>query len=119
MTESTQTAAVIALVRDLMFSSKISSTARALNISVKIVRDPARLADQSGNCLLVDLNQDGAISAAAQWRQAMGRTVIGFVSHVDATAISAARQAGIDQVMARSQFVNSLESILQKAASSQ
>jgi hypothetical protein len=45
------------------------------------------------------------------------RTVntLGYVSHVDSDAISAARQAGIDQVLARSAFTAQLGTILQSA----
>ena len=107
---------VIALVRDLMFSSKISSTGRAMGIPVKMVRDPAQLGSQPAQCLIVDLNQDSVIPAAMQWRQTIGNPVIGFVSHVDTAAIAAARQAGIDRVMPRSQFVTMLPTILQEAA---
>jgi hypothetical protein len=108
--------AVIALVRDLMFSSKITSTARAAGVTVKIIRDPAQLSAQPAQCLLVDLNQEGAIAAAAQWRTTTGKPAIGFVSHVDSTTITQAREAGIDRVMPRSQFVASLQKILQEAA---
>lgn len=106
----------IALVRDLMFSGRISATCRAMGISVKMLRDPAQLVSQVAQCLIVDLNQDGAIPAAVQWRQSTENPVIGFVSHVDTAAITAARQAGIDRVMPRSQFVTSLPTILQQAA---
>jgi CheY-like chemotaxis protein len=37
---------------------------------------------------------------------------IGFVSHVDAGTIQAARQAGCDEVMARSAFAGNLAAIL-------
>lgn len=37
---------------------------------------------------------------------------IGFVSHVDAATIQAARQAGCDEVMARSAFAGNLAAIL-------
>src|SRR5437868_1615938 len=89
---------VLALVRDLIFSTKITTTARAGGISVKVVRDPAKLAGETGSLLLVDLNLPGAIDAAAAWRG--NGAVVGFVSHVDAETASAARSAGIDRVMA-------------------
>ena len=38
--------------------------------------------------------------------------VVGFVSHVRADRIAAAKQAGIDQVLARSAFVAKLAGIL-------
>lgn len=105
---------VIALVRDLMFSSKITATARAVGVPVTIVRDPARLADTPGDRLLIDLNLPGAIDAAAAWAGAdPSRQTVGFVSHVDTDTIHQARTAGIQQVMARSQFTARLAEILQ------
>jgi hypothetical protein len=58
------------------------------------------------------LDQLGAIDAAAEWKQRGGGTVIGFVSHVNADAIRQARDAGLDQVLARSAFVESLPRLL-------
>jgi CheY-like chemotaxis protein len=101
---------VLALVRDLMFSSKISAEARSAGVPCKIIRDPAQLAtaDPAPQFLLVDLNLPGAIEAASTWRQGSGKPVIGFVSHVDSDTISKARASGIDLVQARSQFVQQL-----------
>lgn len=103
---------VLALVRDLMFSSKIIAEARAAGIEVNIVRDPARLRDQAGRRLLVDLNLDGALDAASEWKNATGGNVIGFVSHVDTATIERAKQAGLDEVMPRSKFTSHLPDLM-------
>jgi hypothetical protein len=103
---------VIALVRDLMFSSRIRSVAKDLGVAVLVVRDPAQMVAIDGDRLLVDLNQEGAIEAARQWRKGSGGVVTGFVSHVDVETINRARAAGIDQVMARSRFVEVLPELL-------
>jgi len=103
----------LVLVRDLMFSSKISATAKAGGIGIEMLRDPATLTDRTGDRLIVDLNQPGTLDAATIWKSAaQGRQVIGFVSHVDGETIAKARAAGIDRVMPRSQFVGSLETLL-------
>src|SRR5438132_11710344 len=104
--------AVLVLVRDLIFSSRISATARAGGAKVKMLRDPSALASEAGLRLIVDLDQTGAIEAAADWKRRGGGTVIGFVSHVNAEAIRQAREAGLDQVLARSAFVESLSRLL-------
>ena len=57
--------AVLALVRDLIFATKISACARAAGIDCRIIRDPAQLASHPGNLLLVDLNEPDAIAAAS------------------------------------------------------
>ena len=104
---------VLVLVRDLMFASKILGTAQAIGVSVKMVREPLKLAGEAGRRLIVDLNLEGAIEAAVAWKQARcGGEVVGFVSHVDGETIRKAREAGVDSVMARSEFVRSLEQVL-------
>lgn len=103
---------VVAVVRDLIFASRI----RGQGTDVTLVRDPALLAGAPGDRALVDLNLPGALEAAVAWRDAAaapaGRTLIGFVSHVDRAAIDRARAAGFDQVLARSQFVQVLPKLL-------
>lgn len=103
---------VVCLVRDLLFYSKIRAAADALGVALKSLRDPARLVDETGCALIVDLNQSDCLQAAAQWRQRTRLPVIGFASHVDVETINAARVAGIDQVLARSQFEKNLPKIL-------
>jgi glutamyl-tRNA reductase len=105
---------VVAVVRDLMFVSKITGAATAQGSTVKIIRDPAKLAGESGRLLIVDLNLPGAIEAAAAWLPNFKVSSIGFVSHVDADSARRAREAGIEQVMARSRFVEVLEELFAK-----
>jgi len=115
MSESLQSESslpILALVSDLMFSSRISAEARAAGSPLKIVRQPAQLGDLDGRLLIVDLNQPGAIAAAAAWAKMRGRPVVGFVSHVDAAAIAEARAAGLATIMARSKFVEVLPELV-------
>ncbi|HET6248500.1 MAG TPA: hypothetical protein VFE47_12430 [Tepidisphaeraceae bacterium] len=103
---------VLALVGDLIFSTRISMAGKAAGVSVKIIRKPEKLAGEPGRLLLVDLNQDGAIDAAGAWRNGQEAVAIGFVSHVDAETARRARLAGIDRVLARSHFVKILQDLL-------
>ena len=103
---------LVVLVRDLIFSSKITGTAKVLNVATRLVRDPGQLSGVGGNRMIVDLNLDGAIAAAAAWKVATGGEVIGFVSHVDAATIDVARHAGLDKIMPRSRFVEQLPALL-------
>ncbi len=104
---------VIALVRDLMFVSRITASARAVGASVRVVRNPADLGAAAGRLLIVDLNLDGALEAASQWRnEHEASDVIGFVSHVDAQTIAQARALGIEKILARSRFVQVIEDLL-------
>jgi hypothetical protein len=101
-------------VRDLLLASRVTTAARAAGAPVQLVRDPAALAEQQGERLVVDLNQPGALDAAARWKgqQPDLRRVIGFVSHVDGETIAAARQAGLDHVLARSALAEKLPRLL-------
>lgn len=103
---------VLALVRDLIFASKISTSARAAKVACKIIREARQLQDEPGDLLLVDLNEPGFLEAACQWQRTHSRPAVGFVSHVDAERIERARAAGLTKVMARSGFVEALPSIL-------
>jgi hypothetical protein len=111
MAESNET--VIALVRDLMFVSRITATARAVGVAVQVVRNPAELGSAVGRLLILDLNLSGAMEAAAEWRkQNRAAGVVGFVSHVDSQTIARARELGIEKVLARSRFVEVLEELM-------
>jgi hypothetical protein len=103
---------IIALMSDLIFFSKIAAEARAAGQSATMIRSASALGETAGKMLLVDLNMAGAIDAAAKWQQATGKPAVGFVSHVDADAIAAAKAAGIQQVMARSRFVQVLPDLV-------
>jgi hypothetical protein len=107
---------IVALVRDLMFSSKIRSEAQAAGVAVRMVREPGQLAGAGGRLLLADLNQPGAIEAAARWLAAdPARAAVGFISHVDADTAARARAAGIRNIVARSAFVAGLPQLLKPA----
>jgi hypothetical protein len=103
---------VLCLVRDLLFFSKIRSAAATAGLELKSVRDPSKLIGEVGVGLLLDLNQEGALQAAIAWRLQTSRPVVGFVSHVDIETIKAARVAGINRVLPRSQFEQNLPTIL-------
>jgi hypothetical protein len=110
MSETSQSS-VFLLCRDLMFVSKVTATARAQAVPLQVVRDTAKLPQQGGR-LLVDLNLEGAIEAASNWKTSTGGQVIGFVSHVDTQTIEKAKAAGLDQVLPRSRFTATLEQII-------
>ena len=107
--ETTSPRALVILCRDLLLGSRITGAAQSAGTMFKVVRDAANLHGQSGRRLIVDLNQDGAVDAAAAWKVTNPEAdVIGFVSHVDAQTIQRARAAGLTHVLARSAFVDQL-----------
>ena len=107
------TPAGLLLCDDLLFGSKVTATARAHGLAVAVCRDFPRLlaAVVAGRprTVLLDLhNPTLDLSAVAGW-VAGGVRVIAFGSHVDVAALKAARAAGCDRVMPRSQFAAALE----------
>jgi hypothetical protein len=110
---------VLVLARDLIMGSRITATARAVDVEVVVIREPSKLAmvhpGQLWLSLIVDLNEPGAFDAADDWRLVSPyRHVYGFVAHVDAEILRRARER-FDRVLPRSAFVEQLETVLRDA----
>src|SRR5215813_6785541 len=112
---------VLALVDDLMFRSKIKSTATQVGASVTFVksRDAALAAMRADAPALVilDLNNPrmdpiGTVTEMKHDGALAQIRVVGFVSHVDVNTINEARAAGVDEVLARSAFAEKLPDLL-------
>ena len=113
---------ILCVMDDLMFSIKISSTAKSIGgIDVFFERTPdlvlATIRDKRPSLVIFDLNSVrmnpmAALAAMKEDSELAGIRTLGFVSHVDSATIGAARAAGIDQVLARSAFSAQLGSIL-------
>lgn len=111
-------APVVAWLTDLIFETKIRSTAHSLGATLTTVRSIASLSaelDRSRPTLvIVDLNAAGdAIEAVSvAHAHASHPRVVAYVSHVDVDLARRAQSAGADEVMPRSQFTNELPKIL-------
>ena len=112
---------ILVAVDDLLFSSKIRATARAIGADVTFARTPADILAQARALkpalVIFDINSAKAdpintVAALKADPDLRHIRAAGFVSHVDASLIAAARAAGIDEVMARSAFVANLSDIL-------
>ena len=112
---------IVFAVDDLMFTSKITTAAKQLGVSVVVERTAEAVLDRihalRPRLVVFDLNSarvrplETVASIKADPELAAVRTV-GFVSHVQADLIAAARAAGMDEVLARSAFVAKLPQIL-------
>ena len=115
---------VAVLIRDLIFETKITSTARALGIGATVVRsvnELATLLNQSTiRLLIVDLNTAGpaAFDAIRSAKKHPGNRVLAFVSHVDADLAALATLAGADEVLPRSRFTAQLPALLAQRSDS-
>ncbi len=110
---------VVVCINDLIFETKIRSTAQTMGLSVRTVRTPSQMATELAQgepqTVIIDLNTaggdaSGAIRAAKAAPQPP--RVIAFFSHVDAELARAAKDASADEVMPRSRFHNELRRLL-------
>jgi PleD family two-component response regulator len=117
---------VFVAVDDLMLSSRISTAAKSVGATLKFTRSPEAVlaAGREGRPSLVILDLNSArvkpleILASLKGDPALaGIPTLGFVSHVDTATIGAARQAGVDRVLARSAFVEQLPDLLTASCS--
>jgi CheY-like chemotaxis protein len=115
---------ILAAVDDLMFSSRIRAAALAAGAAVTFVRDATGAVEKARGLkpalILLDLNARGLdpmdlLAALKSDPELAGIRVVGYVSHVQADVIAAARAAGIDDVLARSAFVARLPHLLAEA----
>jgi DNA-binding NarL/FixJ family response regulator len=105
---------------DLIFTSRVTGTARAQGLLVEAVRSPEALLalarDAAPRCVLIDLHNPG-LNLPELLRQlreacpAMPR-LVAYGSHVDTETLRAARAAGCDLVLPRSKFVEDLPAAL-------
>jgi len=116
---------IVAVVDDLLFSSKIRSVADQAACPIAFVRRAdavlPEVRDKRPALVIVDLDRAsldpiGAVRALKTDPELRETRVVGFVSHVHADTIASAREAGIDVVLARSAFVTSLPKLVAEAA---
>jgi len=112
---------ILAILDDLMFTSKIRSTAQHVGATIAFARSSQSALEQmraeTPSLVIFDLNNprtDPMGTLAAMKADAVLASVptLGFVSHVDTATIEAARAAGIGTVVARSAFAMNLADIL-------
>jgi len=112
---------IICAIDDLIFSIKISTAAKHLGADVFFERTAAgivpRVREKHPSLVIFDLNSQKlapleAIASLKADPDLRHVKTLGYVSHVDEATVAAARQAGVDQVMARSAFTQRLPEIL-------
>ena len=116
---------VLCAVDDLFFSIKIKTAAKTLGAEVYFERSPDQVLEavrvKAPRLVIFDLDsvkmRPMELLAAMKADPALRDVAtLGYVSHVHADVIAAARAAGVDQVLARSAFVDQLASILKPEA---
>lgn len=110
---------ILGLMHDLFFRSKVDAVAHAVGIEVvyagSLNEATARCVEGAPAMIFVDLADPGfpAVETASAMRAAAPvARLIGFASHVDLKALGAAREAGFESVLSRSEFTQHLPELL-------
>lgn len=112
---------IVAVLDDLLFSIKIKTAAKTLGTEIYFERTPEQVLEsirtKAPRLVIFDLDSRkmrpmDAIAAMKADAALRDIATLGFVSHVHGDVIARARAAGIDQVLARSAFVDRLGTIL-------
>ena len=105
---------------DLIFTSRISGTAKDLGLELSPARSVDILLSLAGTqlptCLILDLSNptlqiEDLINRVRETCSPMPR-IVAYGSHVDAASLRSAREAGCDLVLPRSKFVEDLPTAL-------
>ena len=112
---------ILAILDDLLFTSKIKTTARQVGVAISVARSRegalAEMRAHPPSLVIFDLNnpRTDPLGIVADMKADPALALIhtvGFASHVQTDVIDAARKAGVGDVMARSIFTERLAQIL-------
>ena len=112
---------ILAVLDDLLFTSKIKNAGAQTGTSIRFARSSAdalaEMRKSVPSLVIFDLNSshtDPLATLAEMKKDSALATVptIGFASHMHSDVINAARAAGMDEVMARSAFTLRLGDII-------
>lgn len=112
---------IVCAVDDLIFSIKISTAAKALGVQIYFERAAdmviPTIREKKPSLVIFDLNSTklrplDVVAALKADPDLKHIETLGYVSHVQTDLIAAARNAGIDEVLARSAFSDRLGEIL-------
>jgi PleD family two-component response regulator len=112
---------ILAVLDDLMFTSKIKATAGQIGVAVSFARSAdtalSEMRRTTPSLVILDLNNArtdplGLVSSMKQDPVLAAVRTVGYASHVQTDVIDAARRAGVNEVLARSAFSQRLAEIL-------
>ena len=115
---------ILAVLDDLMFTSKIKSAASRAGVTVTFVRSAdaalAEMRKAPPALVILDLNNGrtdplGLVASMKQDAALASIPTVGYVSHVQTDLIDRARQAGVGEVLARSAFSERVADILTRS----
>ncbi|HYA35041.1 MAG TPA: hypothetical protein VEF03_05450 [Candidatus Binataceae bacterium] len=109
----------LGLVKDLLFRSKLEASATATGIEIVYASDldsaARRCVEIKPAVVFADLSESAfppGATASAIRTAAPDARLIGFASHVDVKSLKAARDAGFDAALSRSELTSRLGELL-------
>jgi DNA-binding NarL/FixJ family response regulator len=117
---------VLLLSADLMTQSRVEAAAARCGATLRTVVDPAAIVqvanESSARLLIIDLTLPslGLASLVAQLKLPFAAApvrIVAFGPHVHESLLTAAAQAGCDEVTSRGQFFTQLDAILARSTS--
>ncbi len=115
---------VLLVDENLMFTPRVEGQLRRLGFAVETIAPAAagaaRVRQSRPAFVLLNLAARGAdpLALARQWRadpELAGLKVLGYAGHKETALLHAAREAGVEQVLANSAVVEHLEAVLRGA----
>jgi PleD family two-component response regulator len=123
MGETRQNYKIIAVLDDLLFSSKIRETTKHLGLDLEFIKNADRLIQklkpEEPSLIIFDLNSKAynpieTIKNLKSLPELKDIPVLGYLSHVQTDLKKEAAKAGCDLVLPRSKFSKELKKILIK-----
>ena len=123
MAKINQNTKIIAVLDDLIFSSKIKEAAKPLNLELEFIKNPnglsQKIKSEKPSLLIFDLNSKCCnplqiIKDLKSQPELKDIPILGYLSHVQTELKDAAVEAGCDLVLPRSRFSRELREILMK-----
>src|SRR5262249_27249119 len=114
---------ILAVLDDLMFTSKIKTTAQQLGVAVAFARSAdaalTEMRKAPPSLVILDLNNArtdplGIVTAMKAEPDLASIPTVGYASHVQTDVVTAARHAGVGRVMARARLPQQLADILRR-----
>ena len=104
---------IAALVDDLFFSSKISATAKQVGSEIVFCRSAEEVPAEVGRvCVDLNANTFDAVAEISKLKRGHSARIVAYLSHVQVDLKRRAEEAGADEVIPRSAFVERLPGLL-------
>jgi hypothetical protein len=108
---------ILFVCADLIFTSKVTGVARELGRPIRVIRDVATAIESTNSATplaILDLGNSANTNEIRAWRERLpsDAKLVAYGSHVDVETLKAARAAGCDPVLPRSEFVKRLVALM-------